>query len=80
DEKNPVRRRMALTCVGSFFFHTGLAVTLFLVIPKPSDETLMEAGEAISVVMLGSSDADQSAAGETEVTNQQEIVPEAVEP
>ncbi|MBX4859216.1 hypothetical protein G9X64_34815 [Rhizobium sophorae] len=80
DEKKPVRRRVALTCVGSLFFHTALAVTLFLVIPKPSDETLMEAGEAISVVMLGSSDADQSAAGETEVTIQQEIVPEAVEP
>lgn len=80
DEKTPVRRRVALTCIGSFFFHAALAVTLFLVIPKPSDETLMEAGEAISVVMLGSSDADQSAAGETEVTIQQEIVPETVEP
>ncbi|MBY5773067.1 hypothetical protein GFL91_32865 [Rhizobium leguminosarum bv. viciae] len=80
DEKAPVRRRVALTCVGSLFFHAALAVTLLLAIPKPSEETLMEAGEAISVVMLGSSDADQSAAGETEVTIQQEIVPEAVEP
>ncbi|MBY5800508.1 TonB C-terminal domain-containing protein [Rhizobium leguminosarum] len=79
-EKAPVRRRVALTCVGSLFFHAALAVTLLLAIPKPSEETLMEAGEAISVVMLGSSDADQSAAGETEVTIQQEIVPEAVEP
>ncbi|WP_416064423.1 TonB family protein [Rhizobium sp. ZK1] len=80
EEKAPVRRRVALTCVGSFFFHAALAVTLLMVIPKPSDETLMEAGEAISVVMLGSSDADQSAAGETDVTIQEEIVPEAVEP
>ncbi|EJC80913.1 hypothetical protein Rleg4DRAFT_2581 [Rhizobium leguminosarum bv. trifolii WSM2297] len=80
DEQKPVRWRVALTCVGSLFFHTALAVTLLLVMPKPSDEMLMEAGEAISVVMLGSSDADQSAAGETEVTIQQEIIPEAVEP
>ncbi|MBX5104828.1 TonB family protein [Rhizobium lentis] len=80
DDKKPVRRRVALTCVGSFFFHVTLAAVLLVVMPKPSDETLMEAGEAISVVMLGSSDADQSAAGETDVTIQQEIVPEAVEP
>ncbi|MBX5203625.1 TonB family protein [Rhizobium sp. NZLR1] len=79
-EKKPVRRRLALTCVGSFFFHAALAVTLLMVMPKPSDDTLMEAGEAISVVMLGSSDADRSAAGETEVTIQEEVIPEAVEP
>lgn len=80
DEKTPVRRRVALSCVGSAFFHAALAATLLIVMPAPSDETLMEAGEAISVVMLGSSDADQSAAGDTEVTIQEEVVPEAVEP
>ncbi|MBY4630038.1 energy transducer TonB family protein [Rhizobium croatiense] len=79
-EKTPVRRRVALSCVGSAFFHAALAATLLIVMPAPSDETLMEAGEAISVVMLGSSDADQSAAGDTEVTIQEEVVPEAVEP
>ncbi|AIC28616.1 TonB family transporter protein [Rhizobium etli bv. mimosae str. IE4771] len=80
DEKTPVRRRVALSCVGSAFFHAALAATLLIVMPAPSDETLMEAGEAISVVMLGSSGADQSAAGDTEVTIQEEVVPEAVEP
>ncbi|MBB4571938.1 energy transducer TonB [Rhizobium lentis] len=80
DEKTPVRRRVALSCVGSAFFHAALAATLLIMMPAPSDETLMEAGEAISVVMLGSSDADQSAAGDTEVTIQEEVVPEAVEP
>ncbi|MBX4866427.1 TonB family protein [Rhizobium bangladeshense] len=80
DEQKPVRRQVALTCAGSFFFHVALAAALLVVMPKPSEETLMEAGEAISVVMLGSSDVDQSAAGETDVTIQQEIVPEAVEP
>ncbi|MBB4290927.1 protein TonB [Rhizobium leguminosarum] len=80
DEKKPVRRRVALACVSSLIFHATLAAVLIIVFPTAPDETLMEAGEAISVVMLGSSDADQSAAGETEVTIQQEIVPEAVEP
>ncbi|WP_064705957.1 cell envelope integrity protein TolA [Rhizobium bangladeshense] len=79
DEQKPVRRRVALSCASSFLFHAALAATLFIVMPAPSDETLMEAGEAISVVMLGSSDADQSAAGDTEVTIQEEVVPEAVE-
>lgn len=80
DEKTPVRRRLTLTCVGSFFFHAALAAALLLFAPRPSDEILMEAGEAVSVVMLGSSDADQTAAGETDVTIQEEIVPEAVKP
>ncbi|WP_434711081.1 TonB family protein [Rhizobium sp. YTUHZ045] len=80
DEKTPVRRRVAVSCAGSFFFHAALAATLLIVVPAPLDETLMEAGEAISVVMLGSSAADQSAAGDTEVTIQEEVVPEAVEP
>ncbi|PDV86596.1 hypothetical protein CO652_19735 [Rhizobium sp. H4] len=79
-EKTPVRRRVALSCVGSAFFHAALAATLLIVMPAHSDETLMEAGEAISVVMLGSSDADQSAAGDAEGTIQEEVVPEAVEP
>ncbi|RWX12961.1 TonB family protein [Rhizobium hidalgonense] len=80
DEPKAVRRRVALTCVGSVIFHAALAAALLAIMPMPSDETLMEAGEAISVVMLGSSDAEQSAAGQTDVTIQEEIVPEAVEP
>ncbi|UWU27065.1 TonB C-terminal domain-containing protein [Rhizobium sp. WSM1274] len=80
DEKAPVRRRVALACVSSLIFHATLAAALIIAFPKAPEEALMEAGEAISVVMLGSSDADQSAAGEPEVTIQQEIVPEAVEP
>ncbi|MBY5411383.1 hypothetical protein HFO98_23605 [Rhizobium leguminosarum] len=79
-EKAPVRRRVALACVSSLIFHATLAAVLLIAFPRAPEETLMEAGEVISVVMLGSSDADQSAAGETEVTIQQEIVPEAVEP
>ncbi|HWT59426.1 MAG TPA: TonB family protein [Rhizobium sp.] len=80
DEKKPVRRRLALTCVGSLLFHATLAIALIIAFPKTPEEAIEEAGEAVSVVMYGNSDVDQTAAGETEVTVQEEIIPEAVEP
>ncbi|MBB3655003.1 protein TonB [Rhizobium sp. BK650] len=80
NEKTPVRRRLTLTCICSLVFHAALAATLIIAFPKAPEEALMEAGEAISVVMLGSSDADQSAAGETKVTIQEELIPETVQP
>jgi len=80
EEKAPVRRRVALTCICSLLFHAALATALIVAFPKAPEEALMEAGAAISVVALGSSEADQSAAGETEVTIQEEIIPEAVQP
>lgn len=80
DEKKPVRRRVALTCVGSFFFHVALAVVLIVAFPYVPEEAIEEAGEAVSVVMYGNADVDQTAAGETDVTVQEEIIPEAVEP
>lgn len=80
DEKAPARRRIVLTCVGSLIFHAALAVALIVAFPHIPEEAIEEAGEAVSVVMYGNSDADQTAAGETDVTVQEEIVPEAVEP
>ncbi|MBX5197135.1 TonB family protein [Rhizobium sp. NZLR10] len=79
-EKKPVRRRLALTCVGSLIFHATLAAMLIIAFPKAPEEAIEEAGEAVSVVMYGNSDVDQTAAGETDVTVQEEIIPEAVEP
>ncbi|MBX5130555.1 TonB family protein [Rhizobium lentis] len=80
DEKAPVRQRVALTCVGSFFFHVALAAALVVAFPHIPEKAVEEAGEAVSVVMFGNSDVDQTAAGKTEVTVQEEIIPEAVEP
>ncbi|CAN7512856.1 TonB family protein [Rhizobium leguminosarum] len=79
-EKAPVRRRVALACVSSLIFHATLAALLIIAFPKAPEEAIEEAGDAVSVVMYGNSDVDQTAAGETEVTVQEEIVPEAVEP
>ncbi|RUM07508.1 energy transducer TonB family protein [Rhizobium chutanense] len=80
DEKAPVRRRVALTCIGSLIFHATLAAALLVAFPNAPEKAVEEAGEAVSVVMFGNSDVDQTAAGETEVTVQEEIIPEAVEP
>ncbi|ANK92856.1 MULTISPECIES: energy transducer TonB family protein [Rhizobium] len=80
DEQKPVRRRVALTCVGSLIFHVALAAALLIAFQKVPEKAVEEAGEAVSVVMFGNSDVDQTAAGETEVTVQEEIIPEAVEP
>ncbi|MEH7878091.1 TonB family protein [Rhizobium laguerreae] len=80
DEKASVRRRVALTCIGSLIFHATLAAVLLIAFPKAPEEAIEEAGNAVSVVMYGNSDVDQTAAGETEVTVQEEIIPEAVQP
>ncbi|ACS57513.1 TonB family protein [Rhizobium leguminosarum] len=80
DEKAPVRRRVALTYICSLIFHATLAAVLLIAFPKAPEEAIEEAGQAMSVVMYGDSDIDQAAAGETETTIQQEIIPEEVQP
>ncbi|MBY5830997.1 TonB family protein [Rhizobium ruizarguesonis] len=80
DEKKPVRRRVALTCICSLIFHATLAAVLIVAFPKAPEEAVEEAGQAMSVVMYGDFDVDQTAAGETETTVQQEIIPEPVQP
>ena len=80
DEKAPVRRRLTLTCICSLIFHAALATALIIAFPKAPEEAIEEAGQAMSVVMYGDSDVDQAAAGETETTVQEEIIPEAVQP
>ncbi|MBY3137116.1 energy transducer TonB family protein [Rhizobium laguerreae] len=81
DEKKPVRRRVALTCVGSFFFHAGLVVALTLLVPKPPNEVIEDAGEAVSVVVFGDFDVDQTSAGDPELeVKPKEIAAEEVKP
>ncbi|RXT18678.1 hypothetical protein B5P46_27650 [Rhizobium leguminosarum] len=80
DEKAPARRRVALTCIGSLIFHATLAAVLLIAFLKAPEEAVEEAGQAMSVVMYGDFNVDQTAAGETETTVQQEIIPEPVQP
>jgi protein TonB len=75
------KRAVALACAGSFIFHAALLVALlvgFVVTPHAPVE---EAGEVVSVIILGDSDADQAAAGEVADEPQpEEIVAESVQP
>ncbi|MBB6224740.1 energy transducer TonB family protein [Rhizobium leguminosarum] len=81
DEQKPVRRRLALTCVGSLLFHAGLAVALALFVPKPPNEVIEDAGEAVSVIVFGDSDIDQTSAGDPELElKPDEIAAEEVKP
>ncbi|MBB4111628.1 protein TonB [Rhizobium sp. BK226] len=81
DEKAPVRRRVALTCIGSFFFHAGLVAALALFMPKPPNKVIEDAGEAVSVIVYGDSDVDQTSAGDPELeVKPEEIAAEEVKP
>jgi protein TonB len=75
------KRGVAIACVGSFICHAALVVALlvgFVVTPQAPVE---EAGEAVSVIILGDSEADQAAAGEqAEEPQPEEIVAESVQP
>lgn len=75
------KRGVAIACVGSFVCHAALVVALivgFVVTPQAPVE---EAGEVVSVIILGDSDADQASAGEQADDPQpEEIVAESVQP
>jgi protein TonB len=68
-------------CIGSFIFHGALVVALlvgFVVTPQAPVE---EAGEVVSVIILGDSDVDQQSSGEEEADPKpEEIVAESVQP
>jgi len=80
----PGKRKVAAACLTSFAFHailfTALAIGFVVTPHEPEQE---EAGEAVSVVILGDSDADQASAGnpDLEVEPQpEEVVAENVQP
>lgn len=79
----PVKRNVVAACLTSFAFHaivfTALAVG-FVVAPHEAED---EAGEAISVVVLGDSEADQASTGDPDLQVEpqpEEVVAENVKP
>lgn len=79
----PATKRVTFACLGSVFFHIGLVAILAMGLVATHEEPQEEAGDAISVVILGDADADQTAAGEQKEEQPQEpeeIVAEAVQP
>jgi len=80
----PVKRKVAAACLTSFAFHAILFTALaigFVVTPHEAEQE--EAGEAVSVVILGDSDADQASAGNPDLEVEpkpEEVVAENVQP
>ncbi|QPB18526.1 energy transducer TonB [Rhizobium sp. 007] len=83
NEPKPTKRRVAAACLTSFAFHAILFTALaigFVVTPHDPEE---EAGEAVSVVILGDSEADQASAGDPDLQVEpqpEEVVAETVQP
>ncbi len=79
----PHRGKLGVTaaCVGSFIFHSALAIALIVGVVVTPEQPEEEAGETVSVIMLGDSDLDQASSGEETAEPQpEEIVAEQVQP
>ncbi|KQV83705.1 energy transducer TonB [Rhizobium sp. Root1220] len=75
------KRVVAMACVGSLICHAALVAVLVVGFVVAPYEPVEEAGEAVSVVILGDSEADQASAGEeAEEPKPEEIVAESVQP
>lgn len=73
--------RLAFASVGSFLFHAAVVAILLVAIVATPEEAQEEAGDTVSVVMIGNSDADQMAAGEESPEQPpEEVTAEAVQP
>jgi protein TonB len=74
----PGKRRVAIACLCSFVFHAAVFAALVMTFVVTPEEPQEEAGEVVSVIMLGS-DADEQAAGE-ESKEPEQVVADAVHP
>jgi protein TonB len=83
DKKAPVKRWVALACLGSAVFHVAVLAALVIGFVATPEEPVEEAGETVSVIILGDSEADQAAVGEEQDEPQpepDEVVAEPVQP
>lgn len=77
----PAKKRVASACVGSFLFHAVLFAALTTTMIAMPEDPVEEAGNTVSVVMLGDSDADQMAAGDkNKEPDPETVVADAVQP
>jgi protein TonB len=76
-------RKLGVTaaCIGSCIFHGALVAALLLGFVVTPQAPVEEAGEVVSVIMLGDSEMDQQSSGEEDAEPKpEEIVAEAVQP
>ncbi|MGY5800488.1 TonB family protein [Rhizobium sp. LEGMi12c] len=67
--------------LGSCLFHAAIVAVLLFALVAPPKDAEEEAGDAISVTMIGNSDADQMATGEENPqTEPEQVTAEAVQP
>ncbi|MDL2405377.1 TonB family protein [Rhizobium calliandrae] len=75
------KRSLAVACLGSLLFHAVIVAALLVTMAVAPEDTEEEAGDTVSVIMLGSSDMDQMSAGEESTGLQPEqITADAVQP
>ncbi|ENN89839.1 TonB family protein [Rhizobium freirei PRF 81] len=73
-------KRLVFSSLGSCLFHALVVALLLLTFIATPEEAKEEAGDSVSVVMIGNSDADQIAAGdENQQPEQQQVTAEAVQ-
>jgi protein TonB len=75
------KKSLAFAGLGSCFFHALVIAALLVAIVATPEEAQEEAGDTVSVVMIGNSDTDQMAAGEESPQQPpEEVTAEAVQP
>ncbi len=76
-----IRRSVTFACLGSFLFHAAIVTALLVTMVAAPEDAVEEAGDTVSVIMLGSSDLDQMSAGEESAEPQPEqVTADAVQP
>ncbi|MBB3451932.1 protein TonB [Rhizobium sp. BK313] len=76
-----IRRSVTFACLGSFLFHAAIVTALLVTMVAAPEDAEEEAGDTVSVIMLGSSDLDQMSAGEESAEPQPEqVTADAVQP
>jgi len=75
------KRSVTFACLGSFLFHAAVVAALLVTMVAAPEDAEEEAGDTVSVIMLGSSDMDQMSAGEESTEPQPEqVTADAVQP
>ncbi|MBB5572653.1 MULTISPECIES: energy transducer TonB [Rhizobium] len=75
------KRTVTFACLGSFLFHAAIVAALLVTMVAAPEDAVEEAGDTVSVIMLGSSDMDQMSAGEESKDPQpEEITADVVQP
>ncbi|WFU07938.1 TonB family protein [Rhizobium sp. CB3090] len=75
------KKTVTFACLGSFLFHAVIVAALLVTMVTAPEDAVEEAGDTVSVIMLGSSDLDQMSAGEESKEPQpEEITADAVQP